>query len=130
MIIRAFKSDDIEEVRRIFDKFYSKDIEIPDFITNYLCAYTVVGDDGDIITAGGVRTIAEVCLVTDKTRSPRSRVQALKEVLSASSYIAREFRFEWLNAITDDPIWANQMKEKGFISRGEALQFDLASLKR
>lgn len=129
MEIRAFRQEDVEPVKRLFDKFYSGNIEVPDFTRDHLCAFSVVDHTGDIITAGGVRTIAEICLVTDKTRSVRSRMNALYEVLNASKFIAREFNYNWLHAVTDDPVWANQMKEKGFVSRGEDLEIHVGDIR-
>jgi hypothetical protein len=128
MEIRAFKPSDVEPVKQIFDKFYSKDIQFPDFITNYLCAFTVIDSYG-IVTSGGVRTIAEITLITDKDKSVRQRINALYEVLNASKYIAREFQFEWLHAITDDPTWASQMKRNGFGSRGEDLSIHVEDIR-
>jgi len=93
-----------------------------------LCAY-VVEEDGRIVTAGGVRAIAEICLITDLNQTTRTRVTALREVLDASLYIAKEFRFDWLHAITDDPSWANQMKRNGFVSRGENLEIQIGGVK-
>lgn len=130
--IEGFKLTDYRLAKELFEKFYAHgrvgDIEFPNFINNYLCAYTVKDQKG-IICVSGVRTIAEVCLITDKNRSVRDRVMALREVLRASSFIAREFRFDWLHAITDDPTWANQMKENGFVSRGEDLEIHVGDIK-
>ena len=132
MEIRAYRPEDMEGAKRIFDKFYSKDeygsFIFPDMST-YLCAFTVVGDDNKIITTGGVKTIVEVRLMTDKDRSIKERVLALKEVLRTSAFIARDFKFDWLHAITDDPTWANQMQEVGFMPRGQDLEIDVRSIR-
>lgn len=134
MEIRAFKPDDVEETKRIFEKFYARDKEgsltFPDFTNDgYLCAFTVLDGDNKIITTGGVRTIAEVCLITDKDRAVRDRVAALREVLKVAAFIARDFRFDWLHAVTDDPTWANQMREHGFVSRGEDLEIHVRDVR-
>jgi len=133
MDIRAYKPQDVEEARRLFEKFYSKDkngsLTFPDFLSHYFCSFTVLSDDGKIISTGGVRPIAEICLITDKDRSTRDRVLALREVLKVSGFIARDFKFDWLHAVTDDTTWANQMKENGFVSRGEDLEIHVGDIR-
>ena len=133
MNIRALTAKDIPEAKKIFDKFYASDshgsLEFPDMTKDYLCCFVVEDDNKKIISVGGVRTIAEVTLITDKDVSARKRVQALKEILNASGYIARNFRFDWLHAVTDDPTWANQLKTQGFKSRGEELEIHVEDIK-
>lgn len=133
MNIRALKLEDIPEAKKIFDKFYKTDsngsLEFPDMTKDYLCCFVVEDDNGKIISVGGVRTIAEVTLMTDKDISARKRVIALKEILRASGYIARNFRFDWLHAVTDDPTWANQLESQGFKSRGQELEIHVEDIK-
>jgi len=133
MDIRAYRIEDIEPAKAIFDKFYSSDdygrLNFPDFSQNYLCAFTVTDNKGQIITTGGVRVIPEVTLITDKDRSVRERVAALRQVLSVAGFITRDAKFDWLHAVTDDPIWANQMKDAGFISRGQDLEINVRDIR-
>ncbi len=128
MDIRALKPSDIVHIRKIFNQFYAKDVEFPDYLTNFLCAYVVEDSNKRIITAGGIRAIPEVCLVTDLNISPVTRVRALLQVLDASKDLTRSFNFDWLHAITDDPNWANQMKKYGFVSRGENLEIQIGGV--
>ncbi len=133
MEIRNYKPEDLKAAKRIFDRYYSEDaygkLAFPNMTENYLCAFTVLDDNKQIITVGGVRTVAEITLTTDKARPVRERMNALKEVLRASGFIARQFRFDWLHAVTDDPTWANQMKQHGFIPRGEDLEIHVEDIK-
>lgn len=133
MEIRNYRPSDMEAATRIFNRYYSKDrfgsLTFPNMTENYLCAFTVEDENKQIITVGGVRTVAEVTLMTDKARSTRERVNALKSVLKASAFIARQFNFDWLHAVTDDPTWANQMKQHGFIPRGEDLEIHVEDVK-
>ena len=133
MDIRAYKPSDIPEAKRIFDKFYAKDahgsLEFPDMTQNYLCAFTVLGSDGRIVTTGGVRVIPEVTLMTDKERPVRERVQALRQVLSVAGFITRDSNFSWLHAVTDDPTWANQMETVGFTPRGQDLEIHVRDIR-
>jgi hypothetical protein len=131
MDIRAFKPSDVEPVKKLFDKFYNvnKQEDFPDLTKDKLCSFIVENSNHNIITAGCIRSIAEICLITDKDKSVRQRVYALYEVLHATKHIAREFGFDWLHAITDDPIWASQMKDNGFVSRGEDLQIHVGDIR-
>lgn len=133
MNIRAYQPSDIESAKRLFDKFYAKDangsLRFPDFSDNYLCAFTVEDDKKEIITVGGVRTIAEICAITDKDRSVRDRVIALREALLVAKFIARDFHFDWLHAVTDDPNWASQMQQNGFVSRGVDLEIHVGDIR-
>ena len=133
MDIQAYKPHHVEEAKRLFEKFYSQDkngtLTFPDFLSGHLCSFAVLGDDGHIITAGGVRVIPEACLITDKDRPVRERVRALREVMRIAGFIARDFKFDWLHAVTDDPTWANQMKENGFVERGVDLEIHVGDIR-
>jgi hypothetical protein len=133
MRARGYSIKDAEAVKAVFDKFYSEDktgkLNCPDFMRDFMCAFVVSDDDNRIITAGGVRTIAEVCIVTDKDRSPRTRVEALREVLRISGFVAKENRYAYLHAITDDPTWAHHMRQNGFVDRGADLLIHVGDIK-
>lgn len=129
MEIRAFEEKDIEPVVALYNRFYSSDgTKCTDFTRDFLCAFTAEDDNG-IISIGGVRLIAEACLVTNKDRTTRERVKALREILKVSGFIARDHRFDWLHAITDDPTWAHQMRQNGFVDRGVDLLIHVGDIK-
>jgi len=136
MSIRAFKSSDIEEVKRIFDKFGAVnksgiEFEFPDMTKNYLCAFIIEDDDKKIITAGGVAISPELRLTTDMNLPARVRLLAVEEALQAAKFICYENRFNWLSVVTDDPIWADQIKKRnqGFVSYGDTLVIHIGDIK-
>jgi hypothetical protein len=114
MNIRDFKEQDIERIRTIYDRFFSNQFEFPDFLKGYLCAFVVEDNDGDIINAGGVRSIAEVVVVTDLNKPVKERRAGLLETLNASRYIADRYQFDSLHAFVQNDIWRHQLLKHGF----------------
>lgn len=124
MIIRAVNHSDLEEIKRIHTLHFGDEFELPDFM-DYVCAF-VVEDGNGIITAGGVRDIAECVTVTDKNRSPVDRIRALYKVLDASVFIANQNRYDQLYAWSQNPKWANRLRRNGFRPPlGQSLILDL-----
>lgn len=104
---------DLPSVRAIHEKFYGEEFPLPDFVTNYLCAFVVL--DGDrIITAGGIRTLLESILITDKSYAPEIRKEALLDILAASIYCAKRQNFDGIHAFVQDDKWANRLERFGF----------------
>ena len=56
-MIRAMMPRDLESVKRIHEKYYGEEFNLPDFVTNYLCAFVALDGTGRIVSAGGIRTI-------------------------------------------------------------------------
>lgn len=125
MNIRALHPADIDELREIHARYYSKEFEFPDFLNNFLCCFVVVDDKDSIISGGGVRLIAESVLLTDKSRSTRDRRTALLQILDASEYLAKRADFSRLHAVTENEDWKNHLSKIGFHSRGDLLVLDL-----
>lgn len=124
-VIRAFTPDDIERVRDIHEKHYKTEFDYPKFMDNYICAF-VVEIDGSIVSAGGVRNIAEVVLVTNKDKSVAERRAALYQILDASAFIAGRSNHDGLHAFVQDDGWRQHLKKVGFIeTKGQALVLPL-----
>lgn len=105
---------DLPAVRAIHDKFYGSEFPLPDFVTNYLCAFVVL-DDERIIVAGGVRTLLESVLITDKSYAPEIRKEALLDILAASIYCAKRNNFDGIHAfVIRDEKWASRLERFGF----------------
>lgn len=125
MGIRALTESDIDQVRAIHERHYKTEFDFPDFLTNFLCAF-VVEEDGQVISAGGVRNIAEVVLVTNKDLSVRQRRAALFQVLDASAFIAGRSGHDGLHVFIQDDKWEFQLRKIGFHStKGRALVLGL-----
>lgn len=112
-MIRAIQPEDIDRMKSIWEKFYQNDMPFPNFFDKYLCAF-VVEDEGRIITGGGVRTIVESIILTDKSQYARSRVRALMEMLEASKFVASRNGYNNLNVFTQDVSWKNHLMKVGF----------------
>ena len=125
-MIRAMMPRDLESVKRIHEKYYGEEFNLPDFVTNYLCAFVALDGTGRIVSAGGIRTILESVLVTDKSFNPEVRKAALLEILSASLYFARQTNHDGIHAFIQDEKWASRLIRTGFKdTTGRALYFGL-----
>jgi len=107
------------------EKYYKEEFDFPDFITNFLCCF-IVEQEGNIICAAGVRTIAEVILITDKDFPVRSRRGSLYNVLDASSFIAGKMGYNALHAFITDLTWKEHLSNVGFHPiKGDGLILEL-----
>ena len=121
-MIREFRQSDVEKIRQIHENHFKEEFEFPDFLKNFLCAFIVEDDDGGIVAAGGVRTLAELIAVTNKERTPRERRKGLYELLAASIYVSEKTGHDSLHAFIQDPLWLHQMKRRGFAeTKGKSL---------
>jgi hypothetical protein len=126
MTIRALTPNDIDEIRKIHNLFYKDEFEFPDFLNNFLCAFVVIDDDEKIISAGGVRMIAESVLITDLNHSTRDRRKALYQVLEASQYLTLNADFKELHAFVQDDKWSRHLNRVGFLpTKGKSLVLEL-----
>lgn len=112
-IIRPFTSSDVESVREIHEKYYREEFNFPNFLANFICCFVVETDEG-IITAGGIRNIAELVLVTDKSRSGRDRHKGLYQALDASVFVASKNGHDGIHAFVQDDIWEEVLRKVGF----------------
>src|SRR5215471_7998007 len=120
MNIRLMKEQDKLELRKIWDEFYSKEFPFSSF-NNFVSAFTVE-NEGKIITAGGIRPIAESVIITDKNFSVKERRAALYIMLQAQLYAAGNHRFEHLHAFIQDESWQLCLERIGFReSKGKCL---------
>jgi hypothetical protein len=124
MNLRALSLKDIPRLKKIHEEYFKNEFEFPDFINGYLCAF-VVEDEGQIITASGVRTLAESVLLTNKSGqfTIAERREALLKILDASQYICKQYGYDQLHAfIINDENWARHLNDYGFHpTKGKAL---------
>lgn len=108
----------MEEIRRVHAKHYN--YELPE--DHYLCSFIVEDENGKLVTAGGIRTIAEIIAVTDKDLSPRIRREGLVMLLHASNMVCDTQGYRQIHAFVKDEKWYNQLTKRGFnITNGKAL---------
>ena len=112
MTIREFRSEDIQTAKEIYYKYY-EDLEQIDF-TKLLCAFTVLDDNGSIVTIGGLRPIVELVAVTDKGQSVRNRRKALVHLFQASLYTAISSNYNEIHLFTTSREWIKHLLKAGF----------------
>ncbi len=114
---------DEKELREIWKKHYKDEFAFPDFFKHFLCAFKFLDDDGNIITAGGVRTIPEVVLLTDKDMPALKRMRALRNALQFVQHIAYKNSYEHFHATfkDGDVSWERALKLYGFKSMTDTM---------
>lgn len=120
------KPEDLTVLREIHKQYYEDEFEFPDFEQHFLCAYIITDDDNNIITAGGLRQIPEIVLITDKRQSIRDRREALLEVLQANMFIADKYKHTQLHAFIQEDGWCYHLEKVGFrLTKGKSLVLDI-----
>ena len=120
MNIRALELRDINKIRELHNKYYP-DLEFPDFMNNFLCSFAMTDENDEIITAGGVQTIGEILLVTDKAKSRIKIGKALREAMRASLFIGAKFNLSELVAFVKNDEYARHLVRHGFYPLSSAL---------
>lgn len=124
-MIRALEHKDLARLKEIHEKFYKKEFNFPDFTKHFICAY-VVEEDGRIITAGGIRTIVECIVITDKDLTARERYYGLGYILNASRYFTEQSNYDQLHAFVKDITWEDHLIKKGFNkTEGQSLVLEI-----
>jgi hypothetical protein len=124
MRIRSLEYTDFDKLKEMYEKHFKKEFVLPDFLTNFLCSF-VVEDDIGIITISGIRTIVESVAVTNKDRTPKDRLEALYQVLDASTFVAERHGYDQIHVFVQDKRWENRLKKMGFYStKGQSLVLD------
>jgi hypothetical protein len=93
----------------------------------FICAFVVTDDsDGKVITAGGVRNIAECLLVTDLSIDPRVRIRALYQMLHASKFVCERAGYDQMFVWSQNPAYSRRLMRNGFrLPQGQSLILDM-----
>lgn len=123
-LVRACTPGDLEEIKRIHDQFYAEGHELPDLM-EFLCAF-VIKDEQGIITAGGVRDIAEVIAITNKERHAVDRAKALYQLRDMSAFVCKSHGYDRMHIWSQDPKYSKRLQKNGFrLAPGQSLIIDL-----
>lgn len=123
-MIRALTHSDLIEIQRLHEKYFKNENPLPDFM-DYICAF-VVEENGQIITAGGVRDIAECIAVTDLSLDPRVRIKALYQLLDASTFVCKKSGYDQMYIWSQNPKYTRRLQRNGFrLPDGQSLILDL-----
>lgn len=118
---RALKQEDMTRVKEISKKSFP-DLEIPDFMNGYYCAYAITDEDENIVIAGGLRPSAEILMVTDTDMSEIKIGRALIEAKNAALYVGHKFGLNELVAfVQNNDVYARHLVRHGFYPRNLAL---------
>lgn len=115
--VRASTPDDLNEIRRLHELYYSE-FDLPDF-NKFLCGFIIEDESNEIVMAGGVETIGEALLVTNKDKSRIKVGKALVMAQSISYYICQKFGVRELHAFVTDKDYARHLIKHGFEPREE-----------
>ncbi len=121
MDIDIIRPPDLIKIQEIHNEFYDHEFNLGEFLDHGLCTFTAK-QNGKIVTAGSVRTLVELVAITDKSYSSRVRLRGLHELLQTAGFVAQRSGYSQIHAFVQDPMWAQQMKNRGFRPTiGEAL---------
>lgn len=101
------------QLKELYEKFFKEEFDLPDF-SRFLFSLVVRDEHGAVITAGGVRTIAESIIITDKDYPIEARLAALKQMQGAQAYLAQQVGYDQLHAFVQDEKWLTHLKKHGF----------------
>lgn len=112
-MIRALLKRDLIDVKNIHEKFYSKEFDFSEF-NRFITGFVAIDKFDKIIVAGGVRSIAEAVIVTDKDASVETRIDALNEFLNTAKEVSSEAGYNQLHAFIQDDKWMRHLIKHGF----------------
>lgn len=108
--------DDIPELYDIHRRFYEKEFDFP-FGKEFrplLDKYLVIDDNDKIITFGSLELSVEAIAITDLARTTREREEALRKLLEALKFSARNHNFNMFHCTIQDPKWESILKKHEF----------------
>jgi len=114
MITLPLIASDLDELRAFHDAHYKDEFPFPNFTHNFISTFKIIGDNGKVITAGGVKLFPEVVLITDKDASAHDRAFALTSALQISTLCASNMGHALLYASAQESKWQQQLLSVGF----------------
>ena len=113
-MVRGLFQRDAQQVNNIHEKFYENEFSLSD-LDNFTVGFTSVDENDKIICAGGIKSIMEMIIITDKDVSVNKRQVALYEMLTTAGRSTKEAGYNQLHAFVQDEKWARYLiKHVGF----------------
>lgn len=111
-MLREPSKTDLDRIREIHEKYYKNEFPFPnlDHFMSFLVAY----EGSKIIAAGGVRSIAELIVITDQDTPIFSRKRNLTDLLWHSKTVASAFGYSHLYSHSEGAEWIKAQKLIGF----------------
>lgn len=116
MTIRNITPFDLDRLKEIHKSFFEHEFSFEDFLHGSIANFVITDDsDGEIITAGSIRPIAEMTAISNLNKSPRMRRNALYDMLQIAQYVLRDSSiYEQLHVFVQDDKWEDMLKRAGF----------------
>lgn len=129
MIIRGFSERDVNSLKKIHKDQYENEFSLNEFMSsNYIGSFSALDENENLIATGGVRTIAEMVIVTDKNQSVKVRREALLKMLQAGSFFCKNNNYRQLHAFVQDQVWLSQLLKHGFReTAGQSIVTDISN---
>jgi len=114
-MIRALFKRDLDQLKSIHERFYQDEFSLSD-LNRFISSFAVIDDsNGKIITAGGIRSIVETIIVTDKDTPIEKRQEALIDLLQVAKNTTKQAGYTQLHAFVQDAKWMRHLISHGFI---------------
>jgi hypothetical protein len=124
-MIRSFTPADVEKAKELHALHFAKEFDFPDFL-KYVCAFVIEDEHNEIVTVGGIRSIAECVAVTDMSKDPRVRLTALYQLLHASTFVCQKSDYDQMYVWSQNPRYTRRLMRNGFRPPdGQSLILDL-----
>lgn len=112
-MLRKFKTEDFRKLKEIHEKYYTNEFPFPN-LDSFMSFLISTDHNGELIAAGGVRSIAEIITITDKDKSPVIRGRCLMELLNHGRTVASSYGYDQLYSHVEGANWVRAHKIAGF----------------
>lgn len=124
-MVRSITKRDIDKIGIIHSKFYNDEFPLSD-LNRFMTSFVVTDDNDDVICAGGIRTIVEAIIVTDKDVEVNKRREALLKMLEVAKKTTKTAGYDQIHAFVQDYHWLQHLIDHGFRQTvGESLVIDV-----
>ncbi len=114
MIVRTLEPNDIPRLAELHSKYFEDEYQFDKLLENLLGSF-IIEENDQIVCAGGVKTITESILVTNKDLDIHTKLRGLNEALQINEFICRKAGYNQLHAfLKDDVVWRAWLKKVGF----------------
>lgn len=105
---------DLEAVKVIHEKYYNEEFPFSD-LNNFMASFVVIDDKTDkVVTAGGIKTIVEGIIVTDKDLPIETKQSALLNTLQIMTNMTKQAGYNQLHVSVQDERWMRHLIKHGF----------------
>jgi hypothetical protein len=113
-MIRALLKRDKDQIAKIHHEFYEHEFELSQ-LDNLTCGFASVDAQDQVICAGGIKTIMEMIIVTDKNIDLARRQVALYDMFRTAGHSTKSAGYSSLHAFVTDEKWTRYLiKHVGF----------------